>query len=218
LISWVESTLALNDYQYTDAHRDQDSCETGKVAGAFLFVQSSSVDEFGKRGKNMPHSVPVSKLMMPPSAWPLIRADADAGTAVKILRIVSEDKKLEHGHSTPLVMDDDYKPLGFVHLTDLMKVVRHLCEKADEPCDIGRATTPVRDLVTPFAGSVGPEDSILKALDIMMDHNVSLVPVMKDGKLQGLVKLADVFSTVAALLFNQVTPEERHSLLRDFHL
>jgi CBS domain-containing protein len=166
----------------------------------------------------MPHSVPVSKLMMPPGAWPLIRAEADVSTTIKILRIISEDKKLEHGHSTPLVMDDDYKPLGFVHLTDLMKAVRHLCDKVDEPCDIGRATTRVRELVTAFVGSVAPDDSILKALDIMMDHNVSLVPVLKDGKLQGLVKLSDIFNTLSGLLFNQVTPEEKRGLLRDFHL
>ena len=52
----------------------------------------------------------------------------------------------------------------------------------------------------------------------MMEHGVSLVPVMKDGKLEGIVKLADVFNSVAALLFDEVDPTERHRLLRDYHL
>jgi CBS domain-containing protein len=166
----------------------------------------------------MPHSVPVSKLMIPPSAWPQLRGEADVSTTIKILRIISENEELEHGHSTPLVFDENYGLLGFVHLTDLLKAVRHLCEKNDEPYDLGRATNPLRDIVTPFAASVVPEDSILKALDIMMDHNVSLVPVLKEGKLRGVIKLSDIFDTVAAFLFDQVTPEEERSLLRDFRL
>jgi len=103
-------------------------------------------------------------------------------------------------------------------LTDLLKNIRHLCEKQDEPCELGRATTPLSALVVPFAGSVAPEDSILKALDIMMDHNVSVVPVMKGERVEGLIKLSDIFSTVAALLFDEQDPEERHRLLRDFHI
>jgi CBS-domain-containing membrane protein len=166
----------------------------------------------------MPHSVPVSGLMTLPDQWPQIRGAADVCTAIKLLRIISDDKKLEHGHSTPRVFDDNYKLLGFVHLTDLLKNVRHLCDKQDEPCELGRATTPLSALVVPFAGSVEPEDSVLKALDIMMDHNVSIVPVMKEGRLEGLIKLSDIFNTVAALLFDEQDLEERHRLRRDYYI
>jgi CBS domain-containing protein len=166
----------------------------------------------------MPHSLPVSKLMTHLNEWPQLKDDTDVSTAIKILRIVSEDKKLEHGHSTPLVFDANYKLVGFVHLTDLLKNIRHLCEKADEPCDLGKATTLLSELVVPFAGSVDPENSILKALDIMMDHNVSLVPVIKEDRVQGLIKLSDIFNSVAALLFDEQDSEERHRLLRDFHI
>jgi predicted transcriptional regulator len=74
------------------------------------------------------------------------------------------------------------------------------------------------ELVVPFEGTVAPEDSILKALDIMMDNNVSLVPVMKGDRVEGLIKLSDIFNTVAALLFDEQDPEERHRLLRDYHI
>jgi len=165
----------------------------------------------------MPHSMPVSKLMINRSEWPQLRADTDVRTAIKILRIVTEDKKLEHGHSTPLVLDDNYNLLGFVHLTDLLKSVRHLCEKTDRPSELDHADNPLRDLVIPFEGSVQEDDSILKALDIMLDNDVSLVPVIKDGKLQGIVNLSDIFNTVAALLFDEQDPDERHRLLGDCH-
>lgn len=166
----------------------------------------------------MPHSVPVSKLMVNRNEWPQFRSDMDVSTAIKLLRIITEDQKLEHGHSTPLIMDENYNLLGFVHLIDLLKSVRPLCEKPDEPCELPGATTKLRELVVPFAGKVHPDDSILKALDIMMDHNVSQVPVMEGGKIQGMVKLSDIFNTVAALLFDEKDPEERERLLRDYDL
>ncbi|MCA1960825.1 MAG: CBS domain-containing protein [Desulfomonile sp.] len=161
----------------------------------------------------MPHSVPVSKLMVPRNEWPQLRADVDVITAIKILRIVTEDRKLEHGHSTPLVFDENYSLIGFVHLIDLLKSVRHVWEHIAAPSELKR----VRDLVVPFRGSVKSDESIIKALDIMMEHGVSSVPVMKDGKLEGIVKLADAFNELAALLFDEEDPTERHRLLRDHH-
>jgi CBS domain containing-hemolysin-like protein len=165
----------------------------------------------------MPHSVSVSELMIPRIEWPQLRAETKIGDAIKVLRIVTEDRKLEHGHSTPLVLDDDYNLLGFVHLSDLLKGVRHVCLQPDHPCELDKATTPVRELVVAFAGTVEENDSILKALDIMMDHCVSLVPVIREGKFRGLVKLSDIFNAVAALLFDEQDPEERGRLVKHFH-
>ncbi len=155
----------------------------------------------------MPHAVPVSKVMTPPNQWPQIRAEADVCTTVKLLRIITEEQKLEHGHS-PLIMDENFNLLGFVHLSDLLKSIKPLWEKQDKQgLDACPAYPKVKDLVVPFAGSVGPEDSILKALDIMMEHTVSMVPVMKNGKLAGMIKLSDIFNTVAAILFDEEDPE-----------
>jgi CBS-domain-containing membrane protein len=163
----------------------------------------------------MPHSVPVSKLMVNRNEWPQFRSDMNVSTAIKLLRIITEDQKLEHGHSTPLIMDENYDLVGFVHLIDLLKTVRPLCDKPDEPCQLPE-DTKLKELVVPFAGTVHRDDSILKALDIMMDHNVSQVPVMDKGKLEGMIKLSDIFNTVAALLFDEQDPDERHQLLRDY--
>jgi CBS domain containing-hemolysin-like protein len=165
----------------------------------------------------MPHSVPVSKLMIPRNEWPQLRAETTIGDAIKVLRIVAEDRKLEHGHSTPLVLDDNYDLLGFVHLADLLKSVRHLCLQPERPCELDKAIEPLRELVVPFAGKVEENDGILKALDIMMDHRVSLVPVMGEGKLKGLIKLSDIFNTVASLLFDEQDPEERSRIVKHFH-
>jgi len=145
-------------------------------------------------------------------------AETTVGDAIKMLRIITEDNKLVIGHSTPLVLNDNYDLLGFVHLSDLLKRVRELCFQQDRPWELDKATTPLRELVVPFAGTVAENDSILKALDIMMDHGVSLVPVVVNGKVQGMIKLSDIFNTVAALLFDEKDPEERQRLLRDYVL
>jgi CBS-domain-containing membrane protein len=164
----------------------------------------------------MPHSVPVSKLMTPPNQWPQIRGEADVCTTVKLLRIITEDQKLEHGHY-PLIMDDNFNLLGFVHLTDLLKSIKPLWEKAGglNACP---AYPKVKELVTPFAGSVGPDDGILQALGVMMEHKVSMVPVIQAGKLLGMIRLSDVFNEVAGILFDEEDTEEKQRLLRDYHM
>lgn len=166
----------------------------------------------------MPHSMPVSELITHPHTWPQLRADTTVADAIKILRIMSEDRKLEAGHSTPLVFDDEYKLLGFVRLTDLLKNVRHLCGPGSEACELGKAVTSIRDIMIRFVGSVEGNDSILKALDIMMDHDVSLVPVISAGRFKGIIKLSDIFNTVSALLFDEQDPSERSRLIEDFRL
>lgn len=164
----------------------------------------------------MPHSVPVSKLMIPRNEWPQLRAATTIRDAIKALRIVTEDRKLEHGYSAPVVLDDDYNLLGFVHLSDLLRSVQPYCLNPDGPCELDKVTMPLGELVVPFAGTVEENESILKALDIMMNHGVSLVPVMGNGKFKGLIKLSDIFNTVAALLFDEQDPDERKRLQKHF--
>jgi signal-transduction protein with cAMP-binding, CBS, and nucleotidyltransferase domain len=166
----------------------------------------------------MPHSVPVSDLMVHRNEWPQLRAGTAVKDAVKTLRILTYEKKITHGHSTPLVLDDTYTLLGMIRLIDLLKSIRHLCDTGDEPCELGKAETPVSQLVVPFPTSVEPEDSILKALDIMMDNGISLIPVMKNGKLLGMLQLADVFNKVAAILFDEEIPDDRGWIAHYVHL
>jgi CBS domain-containing protein len=138
--------------------------------------------------------------------WPQLRADTLVKDAITVLRLLTEGKKMEHGHSTPLVLDDNFKLLGLIRLTDLLKNVRHLCDSEDDACELGRALTPISELAIPFQETVEPDDSILKALDIMMEHGVTLVPVLEEGKLRGIVKLSDIFAKVASLLFDVEEP------------
>lgn len=165
----------------------------------------------------MPRSVPVRELMIKRNEWPQLRAGTPVRNAIRILRILSEEQKIMHGHSTPLVLDDNYNLLGIIRLTDLLRSVRHLCEDPDKACNLDEATRPVSELVIPFHDELAPDDSILQALDIMTNHGVSLVPVKEEGKLVGLIKLSDIFDKVAAILFDEPESEERSWITQYLH-
>jgi signal-transduction protein with cAMP-binding, CBS, and nucleotidyltransferase domain len=135
-----------------------------------------------------------------------------------LLRILSEDEKLEQGRSTHLVFDNDYNLIGIIRLTDLLQNVRHLCDRKEGLCDLGDAVRPIRDIVKPFPGHVSPTDSILKALDIMIDNSVTLVPVQQDGKLVGMLKLGDIFNSISAILFDDENPMERSRIMKFLHI
>ncbi len=157
----------------------------------------------------MPHSVPVSQLMHHRNRWPQLRADTPVKDAITVLRVLTRDHNLSHGRSTPLVLDERYNLLGVITLVRLLGSVRPLCDRADGPCDLGRATQPVGDIAIPFPAHVEKDDGILKALDLMVEHNIPLLPVMMDGRLLGLIQLSDIYDTVAHLLFDNDFPEDR---------
>lgn len=180
------------------------------------FGEKNRRDQYRAEEVHMPRSIPVKNLMGPAREWPQLRAETDVNSAIKILRIATEDKKLEHGHSTPLVFDDQYRLLGFVHLTDLLKAVRS-CWGQPDACETISPLPTLGDLVIPFAGTVAPDDSIVDALDIMIDHTISIVPVIVEGKLKGIIRLADIFNEVAALLFDEQDMEEKNRLMREYH-
>ena len=105
-----------------------------------------------------------------------------------------------------------------MHLIDLLRVIKPLCNVLDAPCEIDKATMPVRSIVVPFAATVEATDSIMTALDIMMEHRISLIPVLKEKKLVGIIKLSDIFNKVASLLFDKDIVDQQEMLMRRFHL
>jgi CBS domain-containing protein len=146
--------------------------------------------------------------MISRNEWPQLRGETTIRDAIRILRILTEDQKLLHGHSTPMVLDDDYHLLGFIRLIDLLRNIRHLCDDTTGACELGSALNPVKELVIPFEESIRSNQSILEALDLMTNHGISLLPVMDNDKFVGVIKLSDVFNKVAALLFDSNDAQE----------
>ena len=74
---------------------------------------------------------------------------------------------------------------------DLDRVVKGLREQANRP---------VGDVLRPISTQLGPDDQVMKAVYEMVSLNESLIPVVDDDKVIGVVRSVDVFHELALLL------------------
>jgi CBS-domain-containing membrane protein len=72
------------------------------------------------------------------------------------------------------------------------KIVEAVMKLADE--------TSISDVMLPIEATVDYEDHIVRVIYEMNKHNLSLLPVLKDGKVVGVVRSVDVFHEVAKVV------------------
>jgi CBS domain-containing protein len=63
-----------------------------------------------------------------------------------------------------------------------------------------RAERPIRDVMLPIQATVDADDHLIKLIYEMVDQNVSQLPVLKDGRVVGVVRSVDIFHEIALLL------------------
>lgn len=71
------------------------------------------------------------------------------------------------------------------------KIVAHIRKQANRL---------VREFVLPIRATIGYEDHITKAMYEMVQQNTSLLPVVKEGSIVGVVRSVDVLSEVALII------------------
>jgi CBS domain-containing protein len=168
----------------------------------------------------------VRDIMVPLEEYPCIPCtltlrDAIQEMAVQILR-----KKQLSLPRVALVFDDDFgELLGMLRRRDIMrgleprflvsgsleyqqklfnveidpnlaelsfeKTIAHIRERADRP---------VGEFMMPIAATIGRDDHITKAIYEMVDQNTSLLPVLKDKKIVGVIRSVDVLSEIALVV------------------
>jgi CBS domain-containing protein len=82
----------------------------------------------------------------------------------------------------PVVQDGELKGI----VTDRDIVVRAIAE-GKEP-----STTTVQEVLSDNLESVGPDENVEKAADLMASRQIRRLPVVQDGKLIGMVTLGDI--------------------------
>lgn len=113
------------------------------------------------------------------------------------------------GISAVPVIDQESRPVGIVTEGDL---IRRLADQPRGPfgwfLDVFRDKTPMaarfakahgkvaRDVMTTALVSVGVEASVEQVAQLMEQHNVRRVPVLRDGRLVGIVSRADLLRAV----------------------
>ncbi len=63
-----------------------------------------------------------------------------------------------------------------------------------------RAELPVSEVLLPIKETVDHDDHLAKVIYEMVDNNLSLLPVMKEGKVIGVIRSVDVFHEVARIV------------------
>ncbi len=63
-----------------------------------------------------------------------------------------------------------------------------------------QAERQVRDVMVSIELTLDYEDFITYAIDAMVEHNLSLIPVLKEGQVVGVVRSVDVFHQLAKLI------------------
>ena len=121
------------------------------------------------------------------------------------------------GPPTLLVFDEKYQLMGSLTMEDLIRGVEkkfvrsnHFMSKEwDTPVFFEglftegvktEARKPVSEIMSPVTETVGPDESIIKAIYIMMEHNLQLLPVIDQGTVQGVIRLNEIFNEIATLV------------------
>ena len=105
-----------------------------------------------------------------------IRADQTIRDAVKIL--------VQQKIGALLVMDDQDTIIGIISERDIVRSLHN------HPSDI--AEIPVQKLMTKDVIAASPEDDTSYLMGIMTQSRIRHIPVICEGKLEGLVSIGDV--------------------------
>lgn len=149
-------------------------------------------------------------IMVPISDFNTISEDATLYEAIKVLRgSFHRDGTAWYGHRSVIVLGDGGDLVGILSLRGLLKAAG-LQELDNDPefkaeswgwYYINRLKTQarmrVRDVMRPLAvATVDAADSVGEVAVALLKHRVNLLPVLKKGKLIGMVRTLDIFMVV----------------------
>jgi CBS domain-containing protein len=118
----------------------------------------------------------------------LITTHADE--AVELVANLRKWKKIRH---VP-VEDNEHRLIGVVSAGSLVRLL------AERTTELGKGPIAVREIMATEIISVAPETPTLDAIALMRNHGVGCLPVLKDGRLVGIVTEHDFLLIAGQLL------------------
>ena len=201
----------------------RDRVESRGTGSEWMLRSLSEMNDRGTRSERMTAlTAAIAARQMeakPCHEWPLARLEEAGGWTRNYVKVehymttqlftVQEDELLEmvaflmernQIRHVP-VEDDQHRLVGLVSYRSILRMV------SDMESDGDKGTTPVKTIMEVDPVTVLPETSTLEAIDLMRTKGVSCLPVLKDGKLVGLVTEADFMPIAYELLEKQLTEE-----------
>jgi Mg/Co/Ni transporter MgtE len=165
----------------------------------------------------MPHEKKVGELMIPLTDYPHIPYWFTIKQAIAIVNKTALGSEGQAEPTTLLVFDEKYQLMGSLTMEDLIrgiekKFVRsngYISKEWDTPVFFEglftegvkeEARKPVSEIMSPVKDTVGPEDSIIKAIYLMMEKNLTILPVIDKGVVKGVIRFKEIFKELALLV------------------
>jgi len=63
-----------------------------------------------------------------------------------------------------------------------------------------QAERPVSDVMQPITATIQHDDHVMRAVSLFVEHNISLIPVLKDDKVAGVIRTVGFFNELARLV------------------
>ncbi len=114
--------------------------------------------------------------------------------AIELVANLMTWKKIRH---VP-VEDSEHRLVGIVSQRTLTRLV------AERVTELGKGTISVRDVMATNLITVAPETATLDAIELMRSRKVGSLPVLKEGRLVGIVTESDFLNVSAQLLEEQL--------------
>ncbi len=158
-------------------------------------------------------------IMIPLSEYPHVLYSTTLCEAIVILQGFQVDK--ESRQSLPrivLITNEAGHLIGVVGRRDILRgmessslatMMLRLSAKKEDHGEISddvlqslrqNARRPVSDVMARIRGTLSHDDYLINIVEKIIDFNVSLLPVMKDGEVIGVVRTVEILDAVGSLL------------------
>lgn len=172
----------------------------------------------------MSNATKVKELMVKITEYPHIPYWMSVRDAIAMVHSVYSEKAGLGEQRMVLVFDEKYQLQGILTLKNLLAGIEPRFLRKDEKSQyqgltdhdyVGlsalmegtfssnckeEAAKPVSEVMTPIRVTVDLNDSVAKAAFIMVQGNVSLVPVMEGGRVAGVLRMSDVFNELTKVV------------------
>ena len=162
----------------------------------------------------------VRELMIPLEDYPHIPYWFTIRQAMAIVREAAIKFEGSFEPRAVLVFDEKYQLMGMLTLRDIIKGLepRFMHEtalvKADPNLTVlmgdlfgpgmrEASQKPVSEVMSPIKVTISGNDSIAKAVFLMIQENVGMMPVIQDSKVAGMIRLSDLFTEISKLVLGE---------------
>ena len=159
----------------------------------------------------------VKELMIPLEDYPHIPYWFTLRQAMAIVREAAIKFEGSFEPRAVLVFDEKYQLMGILTLRDIIKGLepRFMHEtalvKADPNLSVlmgdlfgpgmrEASQKPVSEVMSPIKVTIQGNDLLAKAIFMMIQENVGMMPVVQDGKVTGMVRLSDLFKEISDMV------------------